>query len=182
MPAVRRKKRVEPQPGFFSAGAGAQLDERRVGDNPQLWADPTPPPRPSRRRAARPAWMPEAAPEPASPVGDAVEDDDEEEEAATTPPRRRPVYLPPRARHSSFFASPPRRPSRADPAAGRPEALFGSGVDAAHHRYEATPPKQRAYAWGEGGGAAAGGFGGGGGEARGRRIMALQATCGVYGY
>ena len=27
-----------------------------------------------------------------------------------------------------------------------------------------------------------GGFGGGGGEARGRRIMALQATCGVYGY
>ena len=183
VPAVRRKKRVEPQPGFFSAGAGALLDERRVGDNPLLWADPTPPPRPSRRRAARPAWMPEVAPEPASPVGDgdgAVEDDDDA--AATTPPRRRPVYLPPRARHSSFFASPPRRPSTADPAAGRPEALFGSGVDAAHHRYEATPPKQRAYAWGEGGGFEGGGFGGGGGEARSRRIMALQATCGVYGY
>ena len=52
---------VEPQPGFFSAGAGALLDERRVGDNPLLWADPTPPPRPSRRRAARPAWMPGGA-------------------------------------------------------------------------------------------------------------------------
>ena len=103
VPAVRRKKRVEPQPGFFSAGAGAQLDERRVGDNPLLWADPTPPPRPSRRRAARPAWMPEVAPEPVSPVGDddgAVEDDDDDDEAPTTPPRRRPVYLPPRARHS----------------------------------------------------------------------------------
>ena len=177
VPAVRRKKRVEPQPGFFSAGAGALLDERRVGDNPLLWADPTPPPRPSRRRAARPAWMPEVAPEPAGPVGDAAEDDDEEE-APTTPPPRRP--LPPRAR-SSFFASPPRRPSTADPAAGRRRRLRQ------RRRRRPSPlrghaAEQRAYAWGEGGGLEGGGFGGGGGEARSRRIMALQATCGVYGY
>ena len=81
----------QPYHVVFSAGAGALLDERRVGDNPLLWADPTPPPRPSRRRAARPAWMPEVAHELVSPGGDgdgAVEDDDEEEEAATPPPRR----------------------------------------------------------------------------------------------
>ena len=103
-------------------------------------------------------------------------------QAAQALPQPHPPHPAARHRHRGGLASPPRRPSTADPAAGRPEALFGSGVDAAHHRYEATPPKQRAYAWGEGGGFGGGGFGGGGSEARGRRIMALQATCGVYGY
>ena len=145
VPAVRRKKRVEPQPGH---GAGAARSSTSAASATTRCAGRSDAAAPSRRaprgrRGCR-RWRPGCRS-----VGDdgAVDDDDEEDEGgddAAGPSTA--------ARATQLFASPPRRPSTA-------------GGDRSRRRSSARrrrPPPIRGHAAEQRACALPGGFGGGG--------------------